>query len=527
MNFGSQTISWNQAPQVRLAAPPARPARAQGRPSGRLQARYDSVFTHEGNENHWALTDFLSARAANSKEVRRTLRMRCRYEAQNNPIIAGMGDTLANDTVGTGPTLQVGFKDDEWNQIVEQRWREWFREVGMTPRLRVAVKAKVFDGEVFLMIKANRALENSVKLFPLDIEADQVTTLDPKFQKGFWVDGVEMDDLGNPTYYHVLKRHPGDVQDVKTPYGALETDRIPKRFVLHWFRKDRPGQVRGVPELTPSLDGVAQLRRYDKAVLTAAEWAATQSAWLETDLAPEEAGIAEVGAPWETWSLEAGVVTTSPAGYKIKQLQATQPTDTHKEFTGTLIGNNARPLSMPFNVATCNSSGYNFSSGRLDHLPYHRKIAIDRDDIDTIILDPIFAHWWDEAIMIPGYFGAAHDAIVAAAPSADLVPHEFQWPPMDSIDPSKDATADAQNLANGTTSRTALCGQYGSEYRQLRRQQALEFKYDLELATELGLPENWGDSLRPNMPTPTEPDPNDNADGAPPKKAAKKGKVAA
>ena len=70
-----------------------------------------------------------------------------------------------------------------------------------------------------------------------------------------------------------------------------EFDRIAAEAVIHWFRADRPGQHRGLPEITPALPLFAQLRRYTLAVIGAAETAADFAAVLFTDApADGEAG---------------------------------------------------------------------------------------------------------------------------------------------------------------------------------------------------------------------------------------------
>ncbi len=507
--FGAQTITWNSQPAAPVAshASTTPSARTRNRVHEvinqvRVKGRYDSSLTSDETAKQWGYVDFLSAKAANSREVRRVLRMRARYAIQNNPLAAGVIDTLCKDIVGKGPRLQVLTDDPKKNTAIEKAWARWVRAANLIPRLRVAVAAKFGDGEVFFIKKSNPRLNDSVKYYPLDLECDQVTTIEPKFQSGYWVDGIELDDLGLPTVYHVLKRHPGDLSSMGLSNGPLQNAKIRAAYVIHWFKRYRPGQVRGIPELTPSLNLIEQLRRFDKATLTAAEWAAVMSAVLETELPPDTEDTAAMGAPWETWEPDAGTISTLPAGYKMHQMQPTQPATTHKEFTGTLISHAARPVGMPFNIATCNSSGYNFSSGRLDHLPYHRSVWIERQDMEEIILDPIAADWLDEAVMVDGYFEGFRDVPALL----EQLPHAWHWPAMDSIDPQKDAAADALNLANGTDSRTAICGRDGKDYRDLRRQQAMEIQYDLQLAEELGLPDNWADGLRPNMPTPTEAD---------------------
>ncbi len=93
--------------------------------SGALRARYDAAITTDDNRRHWANADALSADAAASADVRRTLRNRARYEVANNSYARGIVLTLANDTVGTGPRLQLLTGDDGINRqeqsIADQR----------------------------------------------------------------------------------------------------------------------------------------------------------------------------------------------------------------------------------------------------------------------------------------------------------------------------------------------------------------------------------------------------------------------
>ena len=70
-------------------------------------AKFDSAKTTPENRKHWANADGLSPNAAINPEVRRVLRNRARYEVANNSYAKGIVLTLANDTIGTGPRLQM------------------------------------------------------------------------------------------------------------------------------------------------------------------------------------------------------------------------------------------------------------------------------------------------------------------------------------------------------------------------------------------------------------------------------------
>jgi capsid protein len=71
----------------------------------------------------------------------------------------------------------------------------------------------------------------------------------------------------------VLRHHPGDFYF--PDFNPLAVDKVHARHVIHWFPKFRPGQVRGVPVFTPSLDLFAELRAFRRAVLGAPSWRPT------------------------------------------------------------------------------------------------------------------------------------------------------------------------------------------------------------------------------------------------------------
>ena len=91
-------------------------------PLRHVRAGFDSAKTTANNRRHWSLADGLSADAAATPEVRRTLRNRARYEVANNSYARGIVLTLANDTVGTGPRLQMLTGDETLNREIEHEF---------------------------------------------------------------------------------------------------------------------------------------------------------------------------------------------------------------------------------------------------------------------------------------------------------------------------------------------------------------------------------------------------------------------
>lgn len=86
----------------------------------------------------------------------------------------------------------------------------------------------------------------------------------------------------------------------------------------------------------------------------------------------------------------------------MSQLEAEQPSGTYGEFKRELLNEISRCLNMPYNIAAANSSGYNYASGRLDHRTYFKSIRVDQSRLESVVLDPLLAAWFDEAVLTPG-----------------------------------------------------------------------------------------------------------------------------
>ncbi|MEM6503898.1 MAG: phage portal protein [Planctomycetota bacterium] len=463
----------------------AKPSTAGERSYRVVRAKFDAAQTTDENRRHWANADLLSPDAAASMDVRAILRSRARYEVANNSYARGIVLTLANDTIGTGPRLQMLTDDPAANAAVEQAFMRWARSIGLAEKLRTMRMARAESGEAFAILTQNPGIDGPVQLDVRLVEADQVTT------PGSWgfrqstrdipgVDGIEHDRFGNPIAYHVLKHHPGDTGvHLTSSHLGDDFDRLPAEAVIHLYRVERPGQSRGIPELTPALPLFAQLRRYRLAVLAAAETAADFALALYTDAPPN--GEPDAVEPMDVFELEARMATTLPQGWKLGQVKAEHPSTNHVEFVMSILAEIARCLNMPFNVAAGNSSGYNYASGRLDHQTYYKAIRVDQSHIATTVLDPVFRGWLNEAILVT-------DLLPRWMRTVDFgtLDHQWFWDGNEHVDPAKEASAQATRLSSHTTTLANEYAKQGRDWETELRQRAKE----VALVRELGLSES-------------------------------------
>ena len=450
------------------------PARARFSLPRWIRARFDAAQTTKDNARHWGAAEFLSADAEADSHVRKILRTRARYEVQNNSYARGIVSTIANDTVGTGPRLQMLTDSDDVNRRIEHDFTVWAKRVHLPAKLRTVRMARCQDGEAFVILAQNPNLKSNVRLDLQLIEADRVTD-DQLTVEATSVDGITFDAFGNPKSYKVLKNHPGG-----TAAFDLDFKTVRAEDMIHVFRQDRPEQHRGIPEITSALPLFAHLRRFTLAVVSAAEAAADFAGVLYTD-APAN-GEADAVEAMDTIQLERNMLLTMPGGWKMSQVDPKQPVTTYGEFKHEVLNEIARCLNIPYNIAACNSSGYNYASGRLDHQTYYKSLKVDQAFIEETVLDRILERWLREWALVNREKVDTCDCH-----------HVWFWDGHEHVDPGKEATAQEKRLANNTTTLAAEYAKQGKDWETELRQRAKEKK----LMDELGL-------------TPTEAEPGQN-----------------
>jgi lambda family phage portal protein len=424
------------------------------------RSRYDAAQDDSSNQRHWADADGLSGRQANSPDVRKKLRERARLEFDNGGNCKGAIETIAHDMIGTGPRLQLkppAGVPEETVKFIERAFQDWCDDpaVDFADKLRLMVESELRDGEAFALLVTNPAVEHPVKLDLRLVETEQVTDPDFSLSDPGAVDGIRFDASGNPTAYSVLNDHPGD------GFGWMpgQAKWWPASEVIHWFRGSRPSHARGIPRITPGLALHAHKRAYTRSVLGAARIAAMFAGVLKTNLPPEN-GPAVVQA-YDEVPFDHDGLLTMPEGWEASQFKAEQPTATHKDFSDSLMTEFGRGIHAPRNIVTGDSSPYNYSSARLDHIIYRGAHKVARNRLHIRGNDRVFVAWFAEAVLIPGYI-----------PNAGILPALSEWSwawrydAFPSIDPVKDATATEIELRTGMTTYADALADRGIDWRE-------------------------------------------------------------
>lgn len=446
---GTRLPKTNGTPRPELASLKDKPRR---RRPHQVSATYDAARDSDDFKNYWANADSFDADSANSRAVRSKLVPRSRYEIGNNGYADGITQTYATDVVGVGPKLHMETGSQGFNQLVEQQFHRWSKAIKFRRKLWCMCHAKCSDGESFGVLRTNPRNKHDIQLDVVLYETEQCQTVNLPYSAVGYIDGIKFDKFGNPEHYDFLRTHPGSGNGY-----SLKAEQVPAEFVLHWFMLRRPGQHRGIPEQSSTLNTGAASRRWREATLAAAESAADIAALLTSTLPPNSESDPDPVAPMSTLEFEKRMLTALPMGWDARQMKAEHPHAQYEAFHKQLINEQARPKSMPYNKAACDSSDYNYASGRLDHQTYYGALDVDREDCNDLVLDPLFDVWFDEAVRHFGWLGGNPDAI--------NISHSWDWPKHRVADIRAEALASDIELKNGSRSLTAHYAARGEDFK--------------------------------------------------------------
>ena len=445
------------------------------RPQVVLERKYEAAQVSRFTEEYWSNATQASADALLINKLEK-LRDRARYVTRNNSYAAGMVDTLANDTVGSGPRLQLESGNMALDERIEDRFAAWAYEplsidlMGkqtLGEMLQGCIKAFCTAGEDFV----GHAVEDGLyKIFK--IEADRIATpygqsLNTQAQLG-----IEKDSIGRPTAYWINRSHPG----ATLPGLPSNFDRVSADQIIHLYRIDRPDQSRGVPWLTPALERFADFVQYNKAVIKAAERAASISA-VTTGEDPDSLSTYTSASDIPEFDIPIDTILRMSGEQTIAQLKAEQPTTTYEAYARATLNECARCLNMPLNIALANSSQYNYASGRLDHQVYFKFLFTIRSYLERHLLNAVFRRWLlSESFRMPG----------AGSLNLATVMPKWYWPGREHADPQKEASSQDIKLTNGTLTLEDAWAEQGQDWRRKIDRMAEIQAYAAEKGVTLG-----------------------------------------
>lgn len=197
-------------------------------------------------------------------------------------------------------------------------------------------------------------LDSSRDLYPVDKSQNRI------------MEGVEYDKNDRVVGYWLYEQHPGDRVSFKTGYA--QSRRVDAADVIHIFRKDRPGQGRGIPWGHAVMLLLQDLHDYQGTQLLRQKIAACFTMFItDSNSDPTEPSQAISD------KMEPGGIEILPAGRDVKFAQPPALIG-YSEYIEACLREAAAGFDITFEAITGDYSKVNFTSGRMGHIEFRRKI---------------------------------------------------------------------------------------------------------------------------------------------------------
>jgi lambda family phage portal protein len=393
------------------------------------------------------------------------LRARARDALRNNPHAVAACDSFVANLIGTGikPSSLLSDQPDLREQIM-QLWLDWTDECdadgiadfyGMQT---IAARALFEAGECFIRYRVRKVADGFLVPLQLQLLESEMCPyqLNQQAPNGNWImNGIELDYLGRRAAYWFYPTHPGDAPIELMP--VMQPVRIPATEILHVFKCTRPGQMRGVPLVTPALVRMFFLDQYDDAELERKRIAAMFAGFITTatpeDVIPID-GI-DTSAPQENIALsglEPGTMQTLLPGEDIKFSEPADVGGSYEAYQYRQQLSLFASLGIPYSLCTSDLRRANYSSLRGSIVEYRRKLEQVQHNVFVFQMClPIWRRWMDTAVLAQA---------LPLEPSSYLLQQvEYQkakWIPQrnDWVDPLKDRQAEKLAVDAGFKARS-------------------------------------------------------------------------
>lgn len=436
-----------------------------------LARRFDAASS--GRRTDGWRTPSTSANSANAPALV-TLRNRSRDLVRNNPYAAGAIDTIESNVIGTGIIPEPKGRSAKSTKDIKALWEEWGESTDCDADgllnfygLQGLIMRTIAESGECLIRRLHRPSGNKLPV-PMQLQVLEPDFIDVtkngEVNGGYILQGVEFNSSGKRVGYWLFPQHPGDIGYSGRSINIVST-RVDAADILHLYRVDRAGQVRGIPWGTSI---IVKLRDYDEledAHLVRSKVAACFSAFVYDREEPLDGVKSSETIGTE---LEPGAIEILPPGKEI--VFPTVPSVSDDGHSSRVLHAVAKGFGVTYEALTGDFSAVNFSSGRMGWLEFQRNIEKWRWNMLVPRLCVPVWRWFREAAYLEGY--SSLDSTATWTP-----------PRREMIDPSREIPAIRNAIRSGIKTLSEAIREQGNDPEAL----LLEWKKDADMLDKLGL----------------------------------------
>lgn len=433
-----------------------------------------------------------------------TARERSRDLNRNNALAHGALNNIMVHVVGSGlsPRPEIDFEflgmtEDaarQWEDSAERLFALWAnspdcdltRDQNFYGLQALALGTTMESGDTFVLLPFRERPTNIFGLKVQIVEGDRVCNKDFLPDTKNLRSGVVIDDDGAPKAYQFLKTHPGAFNRDLSAYEWMEVPafggKTGRRMVHHLFSRLRPGQNRGMPELTPVMELVKQMGTYtdseaQRAVISSFFTVFVKSLsgeglapGLPTDAPGSTSGTDKPGE----YKLAPGAILDLAPGEEVQFADPKSPNSAFDPFVQAIFRQIGIGLGIPYEVLTMHYTA-SYSAARAAILHAWKFFNSRRDWLAAKFCQPIYEAWLEEAIArgylaAPGFF--KDPAIRAAYCNCQWIGDQ-----MGQLNPKDEVDAAAARVEMGISDINAeAVGYSGRSFRKIHKNRVNEHK---------------------------------------------------
>ena len=474
-NWLDRTISW-LSPQAGLRRSQARTVSDVISNHNTAQSKYEGASRTRRTEGWNTVNSSANFEVANGLNM---LRQRSRDLVRNNAYAARAISVIATHTVGTGIVPQVKAntkkKTKDIDAIVKEHLLTEAIDADGRNNLygieRLCQRSIAEGGEVLLRRRRRKASDGLPLPYQVQVLEGDYLDLSKSGIINGWLtkNGIAFNGIGQRVGYWLFPEHPGE--NVYFNFSGIDSRFVPASEIIHSYRMDRPGQMRGVPWTSPIIIRMRDFDEYEDAQLLRQKIAACFAAFVYDNELPGPLATPTQAADTTGLieKLEPGIIELLPGGKRIEF--ANPPSvEGQAEYQSIQLHAIGAGIGVPYDLLTTDQSQVNFASGRLGRDAFYQDVT----DWRNHMLIPNVCNgnwkWFLEGVEFTGQ-------------SIDSVNVLWSPPRKPMTNPDKDIPALRDSVRAGQITPSEMLRQLGYDPQEF----FAEYKSDNEILDALGI----------------------------------------